>query len=132
MSQMSLFKTKKTLNINQIKAKPIFKREKFADYKINIQDAVNEPEIKNWIEKHNDHKELKNRIINNPNNPHIRIKHDIGGDIKEIYLKDYGGGYLCCMNYKNKSSWPRLIEIIKGADQDDNGRTDREETATNI
>jgi len=118
MSQMSLFKTKKVLNINQIKADPIFQREKFADYKINILDAVNESEIKNWIENHNDHKELKNRIINNPNKAHIRIKHDGEGNVKEIYLKDYGGGYLCCMNYKNKSSWPRLLEMIKGADKD--------------
>jgi hypothetical protein len=131
MGQLNLFKSKE-LNINQIKAEPIFKREKFADYKINIQDAVNESEIKNWIENHNDHKELKNRIINNPNKAHIRIKHDEKGNVKEIYLKDYGGGYLCCMNYKNKSSWPRLFEMIKGADQDDNGRADREKTASNI
>jgi hypothetical protein len=131
MGQLNLFKSKE-LNINQIKAEPIFKREKFADYKIDIQDAVDEPEVKSWIEKHNVHKELKNRIINNPNKAHIRIKHDREGEIKEVYLKDYGGGYLCCMNYKNKSSWPRLLEMIKGADQDDNGRADREKTASNI
>lgn len=113
MSQLSLFKKDKVVNINQIKVKPMLEAEKFSDYKINIEDAVEEPPVKKWIEQHVGHKELRNKIINNPNNPHIRLKHDGKGNVREVYLQDYGGGYLCCMNYRDRSSWPRLINLIE-------------------
>lgn len=103
------------MNLNKIKAKPIYNGGYFRDYNIKVEDAIELKYIKKWIREQDNSEQIKEKVLSGERSTMARVYVKIVNahyEIKSITVCEASQHNLPVMSHTGKENFDEIIEVI--------------------